>query len=68
MKVSGKGKNNVFDNDKKDTCTTEQTDKMAETKVEEEHDIGHEQGRATGDCDHDDAPLVLKEFSFCAPW
>ena len=40
---------------------------MAETKVEEEHDIGPEQGGAAGDCDHDDAPLVLQEFLFAPP-
>jgi hypothetical protein len=60
LKANGKGKNNVFGNDKKDTCTTKKTDKMVETKVEEEHDIGPEQGGAAGDRDHDDAPLVLQ--------
>ena len=60
LKANGKFKKNLFDNDKKDTCTTEQTDKMAETKVEEEHDIGPEKGGAAGDHDHDEyIPLPL---------
>ena len=40
---------------------------MAETKVEEEHDIGPEQGGAAGDHEYDDAPLVLQEFIFAPP-
>ena len=67
LKANGNVNNNVFDEDKKDTCNTEKTDKMAETKVEEEHDISPQQGGSAGDRDHENAPLILQEFLFVPP-